>query len=350
MHVPLAKTAKLGMVCTVIMTLSACRIGDLQTVDSGSGFSQLTKKDHDCKVWDSQRLSKVKGMVRPFTRNVDGNPYEEKYYQAMAGLPDHYLSYLALHGETRGFYVSLENPGFEGGVTNFSSAGPNSIKIKPSRWAIDFTTQHEVGHAVQLFVGQEARKRGFDAATFDRELVQIARGECTNPNLNSYPISYGCYDETYLFEFFAEAYNSYYCKEETQIMVKEQFPATYAFLQKYLEPPVWEQTSGESGTPDTGMLMHLAQDGTADSSSFTAYIAGGNQIASAAICLGTLAECKQSQKQDVATKRVTAADSRRIIFMTLAPIPVNATATVTLLGFDGSGKLVNAVGRKFRAK
>lgn len=210
--------------------------------DSSTDY-QLTRVDHECKVWPQERLQAVKaklpeGFLVGFTGEL-----ESAQLQAMAGLPDLYIDYLVGVFRSHRFTITAVNPGFQGGVTARLSDRPVSIKVMPTARIIWLTMQHEIGHALEMRFSQVIGPA--KGGNFDAELRATANSNEANPNLNAYPKTYlPGRRETYYAEYWGEAFNSFYCSEATNSMLQQQFPDTYALLRKYAEPPLWESNAG----------------------------------------------------------------------------------------------------------
>lgn len=223
----------------LILVLSLTLIGCGSTIigkneTAVSHVSQLTAEDHPCKQWSSERVDAVKKRLNP---NVLTKWTSEAMlvlvFQAMAGIPDIYLDELNNLNTKHGFNIS---PGGHGGVALY----PQYIQIGNNEDSINLCLQHEVGHITEYFARNDLGSNDPFGYNFYEDLENTAVENHENPNLNAYPGGFAVTSETYKKEYFAEAFNSYYCSEYTNSLLKEQFPSTYEFLLKYLRKPVWQ--------------------------------------------------------------------------------------------------------------
>ncbi len=56
--------------------------------------------------------------------------------------------------------------------------------------------------------------------------------------------------DSYVREFWAEGFNSFYCSEQTNEAIKKDFPDMHAFLSHNLAKPVWDD--GSQNSQNTG--------------------------------------------------------------------------------------------------
>ncbi len=216
----------------VAILLVSCGLDPIS--GSSSGLYQLTLEDYPCKTWPEGRVEAVNSRLdKDMMKGWDRSSHRPLIFQAMAGVPDLYLGKLnALHVKNS-FHISPRSS--LGGVTLY----PSYIYVGDDVDSINLALQHEVGHVVEYFARDMASDGDPFEDDFDEELAVTAKEHHDNPYLNAYPASFSVESEVYKQEYFAEAFNSYYCSENTNALIRKQFPSTYAFLTKYLQKPVW---------------------------------------------------------------------------------------------------------------
>jgi hypothetical protein len=299
--------------------------------------TQLTREDFGCKAWPQARLDAMKARIpNGFLVSWQGEALD-RVHQAMAGIPDTYLTWLYGVHARNGFSIKGQSPGFNGGVTQLTDTEPTDMRVTPNGRVVDLSLQHEIGHAINPYMWTVASTR----AAFDRELGQLADADYANSNLNAYPKSYPRGSDVYHMEFWAEAFNSFYCSEATNDLLKTQFPSTYAFLARSLEKPVWEANDPSTASVDADLFV-LVEPDAGDATRAKLRIAGKKALASTRLCLDDLAACKASLKNDVAFAAAGGASADRAYFAASAPLTVASGAAMTLLGLDADGRLVSA--------
>jgi len=224
---------------TILVAASFLLIGcgtykNVGKATNGSNLYQLTVDDYPCQVWNQERVDKVMGLMPSTMMKKWEGDILKRGEQALAGIPDLYIKWMAELHKKNGFSITAEDPGFTGGVVIGGEKYPEQMYIYPRTDIVDLVMQHETGHAIMY-------KIKFEMTQFLEELGPIADNEHENPNINAYPQLYDIGTEAYHKEFWAEAFNSYYCSPETNGLVKKQFPKTIPLLEKYLEKPIWVQ-------------------------------------------------------------------------------------------------------------
>lgn len=330
MRCPYATFAQLA----TVLALTSCGAAELPgDANDQSSLSQLTRADYSCKTWNESRVAALKSkMPSTFLKSWQGEPLN-RVHQAMSGIPDVYLDWLYAAHKRNGFSIKGENPGFPGGVTELSDREPIDMKVLPEPRIVDLTLQHEIGHALNPFLWNETfGSRG----AFESQFNKLADADYANSNLNDYPKSYPRGSDVYRMEFFAEAFNSYYCSESTNKMIQEQFPGTYAFLAKNLAKPVW--AAGDATVPSKDISLLLGTENAAP----RVWIAAAKEVATARLCLGSVVDCRQSLRSDLELSATNGLDPARAYFAGTTTLAARDGLQVTLLGLDASGKLVAA--------
>jgi len=228
---------RIAAILILLLGLASCGNPAYLDEHSGSGISQLTARELKCHVWDTDRIDYLKAnMPQGFVRNFPNTVLDE-VLNALAGIPDPQLNLLYDVYNKKIFRGIEAAPGMQGGVTEFNR-NPLQLKVGTSRAIIHAALQHEVGHAIYPFFWHQNLKG--DGNEFKTLVQRDAISHASNAQLHPYPKSYfGRNNEVYGFEYWAEAYNSYYCSPESEAQVKRYFPSTYDVLERYLDPPVW---------------------------------------------------------------------------------------------------------------
>lgn len=327
------------------LSVVACGKQDNPLADAnGSTLSQLTRTDYGCKQWTEARISAVKSaMPNTFLKGWRDDALD-RVYQAVAGIPDPYLAWLYDTHKRNGFSIKGQNPGFPGGVTELDDIQPIDMKLLPEARIVDLCLQHEVGHALTPYLWNVASK---NKATFETAFSPLADGDYSNSNLNAYPRTYPRGSEVYHMEYLAEAFNSFYCSEDTSKMLREQFPGTFAFLAKTLLPPVWDAT--DSTTPAANQDIFVFLEPKAANPKM--WIASSSDVKSVRLCLDTELACRKSLKNDLAFKSTTVSNAAgRAFYEANGSLTLKDGLVVTVLGLDASDKLVSSKSMRLAAQ
>jgi hypothetical protein len=213
-------------------------------------------------------------------------------------------------------------------VTTFTNV-PLRIEIAKTSWAADFATQHEVGHAMN--VGFRGNRPGFE-----NKLATVFSQEAGNSKLRSYA-------RTTRTEYFAEAFNNYYCSKDAHAFLKATLPKTYDFLSANLSAPRWETDVS------TVVRKDLFASLGGDANLTDVAIGAPSDVASVGICRDSLDSCLASKRSDV---RFSAAGTSgdRVLFRGLTGLTIADGQVVTLLGFDTAGALKAARAMRFESR
>jgi len=298
-----------------------------------SNMKQLLQAERKCYVWPQERIDQVNAKYpKGFLKGFDGDSLDQ-VNQALAGIPDKHLDWLAVANSKTGF--SIQNAGgMKGGVTEFGDY-PNFIRIGSTDNTIWFALQHEVGHAMTPYFSTHDK----DAAKiWNSEIKVQAEREKNNPKIHSYPVSYingsNPNHKIYLLEYWAEAYNSYYCSPESNADLKQYFAGTWELLNKTSEPPVWDNGSQQDSTPeipDTSIFVKLGTQYTETST--TMAISVTPKASSVRLCRSFDTVC-QAEGQGMATfSEIKLGNSKRKFFQVKGK-----------LNIESSGYVVQALG------
>ena len=187
--------------CATVLICGSCGFHNASTQDV-STTKQLTAADYPCQEYDPARVRHINTLFpTKMLKNWTDQSSIEARDQALSGIPDRYLAHLAELHKEYGFTISA-TPGNGGGVAFY----PQYIEVSENVHAIQLVMQHEVGHILQYFVEDHA-----EDFSFSEDFKASADENFDNPELNRYPRSYGRHNPTYYKEYWAEAFNSFYC-------------------------------------------------------------------------------------------------------------------------------------------
>lgn len=300
----------------------APRLG--RTNPSTSHITQLTLEQYECHQYSANRIQEVKsflpsGMLVGF----GSSDLEDSALQALAGVPNKHLEQLKWAYDTNNFTISAEDPGFSGGLTQLGNP-PEWIKISPDSYVVAYALQHEVGHAMHMMVS---------TGNFDSELATIADNNGNNKNLSQYAQGYVGQGDSYYYEFFAEAFNSYYCSQATNAEIKRDFPDAYEFLARYLAKPVWDEGgSSTQPNPNNGIKGLFA---AIDPSNIMWASTSTQNVKEMAICMNDSNTCKNSLQRDMELKLFDTKSNGRMFFKGANVSNLQDGITITILGFNG---------------
>lgn len=235
----------------------------------------------------------VKAKAAAFSAEYNNNnsQFSAKYFNSMAGIPDTYLDWMSTRAASDNFRIYTARSTTLSSFTKWGGRD-DKISVDRSAWGFDYSLQHEVGHYVEMYASTTgATQRGYSEDQFDRELQQVATLAFNNPKLNSYPKGY--YNRNrgaYYAEFWAEAFNSFYCSEEANQNFSETFPEVYAFVSKYLEAPVWGSNGGQGYKPPTEIKIML-YSAKQTPNVLSAYVAGPKTMTGLTVCYENKENC-----------------------------------------------------------
>ncbi len=294
---------------------------------SANHLSQLTLEQQPCYTHNSQRIQAVKNILPSgMLVGFDSQELENAAYQALAGIPDVHLEKLKWAYETNSFQIKAESPGFSGGMCAMGNP-PDWIQVYPDAYVVAYALQHESGHAMEFMVATDDN--------FSQELQTVADNNSNNSNLSQYAKGYVGNGDTYYREFFAEAFNSYYCSPDTNVEIKRDFPDAHAFLSKYLAKPVWDDGSNNSqtgGTDDNVKGLFVALD----PNDLVWVTTNSKDITEIALCLGDLETCKNSMQKDMTFSLFEAKTSGRTFYKGSKLNNIEDGLAVTILGLNNN--------------
>jgi hypothetical protein len=316
-----------------VASLVGCGLGTPSRDATDSRPAQLTRSDLECREWSEGDVDHLKAdLPEGYLRDFSSKDLE-RVHQALAGIPRKYLTWLKEVRERNGFYIGSANIGFPGGITEVGEEEPSWIKISPGARIIDLSLQHEVGHAVSPYLWNKVLS---SHDQFNQEFGRIADDNYNNSNLNAYPRTYPKGSEVYIMEYFAEAFNSYYCSPETNAMVKSQFPSTYTFLAEKLEKPVWE--SPDEVLPSADLFVALGRESAPASNAYQLFVSVPSGLTSQVLlCDAGAVECNETAPGFTRTIKVSSSGGRDF-YGTEVGVTLKDQLSLVVVGKDAGGK------------
>lgn len=318
---------RLARPMTLIAVLLAPACGFERThVDQASDLNQLTDQGFKCVEYTPEEQSqKLSGMPAEFLAPETWTTTTlARAKNALAGIPKNYLDYMYSLNKFNGFTISrrpLESSSTIG-VTTFTNVALK-VEINTQGFAPDFAVQHEVGHVIDVALD------GKDAS-FQADYAALYQQEGGNPKLRSYAGSAPA-------EFFAEAFNNFYCGPKANDFLKNELPKTYAFLKTNLQTPVFEETA----TVDPKTLsrdVFVAFDETKTSADpVPVYASLDSGLSKAALCKGDLETCAKTAREDIKFSLDSHQISGRKVFKSGTGLLPRSGDQFTLLAFDDKG-------------
>lgn len=312
----------------VLLNISSC----FSRTEPHSNIEQLLEKEQKCMRWPDDRLKSVTAKFpQGFLKGFQGQSQDEAL-QALAGIPDRHLDWLIEVNKKNGFAINNAG-GMQGGVTEFGEY-PNWIKVGGATYIIQSALQHEVGHAMRRWFDKH---NSATASQWTQAVQSEANKESRNPQLNSYPRSY-VGQEAYLDEYWAEAYNSFYCSPESNTDLKNYFAGTYNVLRTLSDPPVWEASSG--GNNQTASGVFLAVESTSVNSPINFVATVPKEASRLYFCETADDSCLSGNATLANFSDVTPVGASRKFFRTSQSVQVADGDLRVFIAVDNSGKEV----------
>jgi hypothetical protein len=193
--------------------------------EHASGTKQLVNDDFVCEA-KSERSLDI--MARYNDQLIGGSSaHRQTAISALTTLPDEYLRYVL---DAHNLKIELRNAsGSTRGMTTSTNSGsgwyPSEMWVAPKTGNFD-PLPHEMGHATEHYLTksfpnfQSDLAKAYSAARSGKE-SQLMRGYALSTQK----------------EYFAEAFDSYYCSQASRKMMREKMPKTWSFARKYLIDP-----------------------------------------------------------------------------------------------------------------
>jgi hypothetical protein len=169
---------------------------------------------------------------------------EPEVYGALAALSNETLAWMVEEHKKHGFKIESNKPDSirAMGVTRYRPDGTTElVQIHPilvGDIRINVVL-HELGHVVH---------KGRSTAAFEATLNEVYEKEGKSWFV-------GNYAQTSAAEYFAEAFNTYYCSASEALRLQRALPATYAFLREFAGTPYWSGGEMPAVSPGTASAL-----------------------------------------------------------------------------------------------
>jgi hypothetical protein len=330
-----------GAVAVAVSASFACSRPSPPEVDL-SPTAQLTSNLIACDAYPDNVVAQTRDELSPgFVSGWTDPTSERLVYELLTGIPREYRQYLNELFIKKTF-SGISPRDLDSGVMGvtylegFSNLYmyPTDLNIATVSGAITFALQHEVGHAVEGQIAKQADTGGGEGS-FDQAMANYFQNEGkTNSVLRSYARSSQG-------EYWAEAFNNFYCSREAADLLKRELPQTYQFMERVLLPPAWTNPPGGGGGNNSSPATYIAlsaatEDATAQTSRFNLLISTVPEIAAAFICAGTTQTCSGGTATKAKLTRIATHNNRAIYQSTddLAGKPGEAVVPFTVLSYD----------------
>lgn len=236
-----------------VLVLGSCRkpAGTRESSDT----KYITDEQFQCRTADANRLQLVNSAPQLF------ETFDPESLQVAKGLlgnlPEPYVRHLIASTQHTNFRIKLMDVvtscklrDDRGNIIeDYSPNGPysgiggcTSLGFYPTysdvrKGQVTFALIHELGHGLMNYVAQQGSVSG-DSDTFFAEWQQIYKEEEAKSAKNGafYARDYarGNYNE-----FWADAFQSFYCSPESNDELRVNLVKTHEFLSRHLLPPAW---------------------------------------------------------------------------------------------------------------
>ena len=316
---------------------------------SQSEVKQLSAKDFACTNLSAAVVQKSTAEIpQNFFTGFDSSD-QTLIYQRMAEIPEVYRTYMYRQFRSGIFGGVVADDSISPAVGLTTLQGFDMLDMKPRYMqiasgvfpdAINFSLIHEMGHAVEGLVSQQAQAKGLD---HERERDSLFNEGASNASLRGYARS----NPT---EYWAEAFNNFYCSPDSQAFIKEQLPKTYQYLTTVLEPAVWPQdgnsqinTGGstqDDAATEAGSAFIALADGTDDNHA-ALYASVSQQAAHVYFCTSQAATvCTSAAGTSWELERVRTTGDR-LILKASDPFLVKTDASYSVTAYTASGSVLS---------
>ena len=316
---------------------------------SSSEVKQLSAKDFACTNLSAAAVQKSTAEIpQNFFTGFDSSD-QTLIYQRMAEIPEAYRSYMYEQFRSGIFRGVVSDDSISPAVGMTTLAGFDISDMQPRYMqiasgvfpdAINFSLIHEMGHAVEGFVSQQAQAKGLD---HERERDSLFSEGASNASLRGYARSSPS-------EYWAESFNNFYCSPDSQAFIKEQLPRTYQYLTTVLEPAVWPRDndnqintggSTQGGAATTAGSAFIALADGKDDNHAALYASVSQQAAHVYFCTSQAATlCTSAAGASWELERVRTTGDR-LILKAPDPFLVNTSAFYSVTAYTASGSVLS---------
>jgi len=297
-----------------------------------SSLSQISDQRYECI---DQSDTDAKYVFREAPSNFFANWSESEQLEVMrrmGNLPDEYIEHLYKANSNAGFQVLQEPLG--SGIAGLTMLGYYSEWAKVAPGQVDWALNHELGHALHYYVDEST-----GGGTVDNKVNSAYQSESNSPGVGSYAT-------TGLYEWFAEAFQSYYCSPEAQDFMKQSVPETYAIFQESLVPARWDSNAAPSDLFKVLAYKEPTSTTTYTNISNKEYkflISVPEGVKNVSLCWGAVSECRDdTSKQKTYELKETLANGKRIFYNDTAVFPLSSQNTISVIGVDTEDKNVSS--------
>lgn len=214
----------------LVLALASCA----DTPEDNSELDQLQYRPNRCAVPSASRVAEMESILGDnFIQGFRGG----EAINLLAALPDRYMSYLK-DLQNKGIFTGISRGPIGNGALGvtalrfggFDASVPLSIKIDTAPNATWAALQHEIGHAIQGFVFQNAEDMEKNKANFDRIFALVRQSSFVRP-----------YSKSQDLESFADLFSSFYCSPESYAFLEDNLfkneKGLFQYLKQTLDPP-----------------------------------------------------------------------------------------------------------------
>ncbi len=313
---------KLKLASIILATISLLACGSQsQLGPAKSSLSQVSERYYECVNQDE---STAKYIFKDAPANFfSGWSQSEQMnvMRLMGNLPDEYIKHLFESNRVEGFQVIQQYLG--SGIEGVTELGYHPSWVKVSPGDVDTALNHELGHALDFYLENETggiQNKIYNAYYREKDHAGI-----------------GWYAKTDGPEWFAEAFQSFYCSPEAQDFMKQNTPDTYSILNQSLLPARWDSNSKPSDT-----FKILAYEDTADSGTYSNLSNGYKFMVSApegieevAVCWSGVVECRDDvSKQNIYRLKETLPNGMKVYYSETAEFSLSGKNTISVIGVD----------------
>lgn len=294
----------------------------------GSDLRQISRQLYKCEMLPAAQQAEIPAAMFGIDEQMINNPYmlnvsatqktnliadnwpADLLTQAkavVASLPPPILkSLIELHLQA-GFRIGRWP--LQQSIGGLATTGPKPHIIISSvdPMMIPLALRHELGHIVDMMLLSTGAKRlefvGDKNAHFAVESASnpaFATGCGNSPGMPSGPGTVGCYSRTSAMEYFADAFDSYYCSPNSNQFIKDYLPKTYTLLQRFLPDPVWAPMATLKDTAKQGIFAALLAK--VGSQEHYLLVAVEQEIAQVLLCPGKREFCTGTQTDGLRLK------------------------------------------------
>lgn len=334
---------------------------------------QIVNRDFDDWQAPADRIAAVEQWVaaqggRTLAKTTDPE-IRAIVVNQMAKVPPVVMQWLI---QQKNFEIAFEGSG-EGGGSGYCELGsPDSVRIgfQGAKSVFPTIILHELGHATQQWATSAANRSSGESIfpAGDDSWQAMTKSASENRQFSTYAKSYLLKGdtETFYYEAFAEAFDSYYFSAESNTYFQGVFPNVYGFMGTLSLAPAWLGESAPIGggppigsggnvggetSPFPGVSPPQNPTPLGNSGIFvmvpetpslnTIDIAADATIAAVSVCFDTMPQCFGGQAARVPAQRSQGPTDRAVFSVTIPPnMSATGTVPVAIMAMDASNNTV----------